>query len=248
LDIVLIPLNNDVMKIKAILVPRGAEYQSVLRGVKQGSRRFGRKVGIPVIPVPMGQEAIGCFLVNAKKHQASWTQTDGSVIMMGLCGALSPTLTIGDTVIYQSCWDGGNHPRSCDPSLTHYLHHHLDHQTQFVIGWTSDRLIHDVGSKQSLHLATGASVVDMEGWTSLEVLQSWGKSVAMVRVVSDDAHHSLPELKDAIGTNGELLPLPLAIGLLRQPIPGLRLIRGSWIGLTQLTAIAHQLALLQQVA
>ncbi|XGB39187.1 MAG: hypothetical protein LVT47_14110 [Cyanobacteria bacterium LVE1205-1] len=95
------------MKIEAILVPHGAEYQSVLRGIKQGCRRFGRKVDIPVIPVPMGQEAIGCFLINAKKHQASWTQTDGSVIMMGLCGALSPTLTIGDTVIYQSCRDGG---------------------------------------------------------------------------------------------------------------------------------------------
>jgi hypothetical protein len=44
----------------------------------------------------------------------------------------------------------------------------------------------------------------------------------MVRVISDDSHHNLPNLTSAISPDGSLLPLPLAMGMIRQPIAATR--------------------------
>jgi hypothetical protein len=67
----------------------------------------------------------------------------------------------------------------------------------------------------------------MEGFAVLEVF----KEVAMVRVISDDSHHNLPNIASAISPDGALLPLPLAMGMIRQPIAASRLILGSLRGL-----------------
>jgi len=40
----------------------------------------------------------------------------------------------------------------------------------------------------------------------------------MLRVISDDCEHDLPDLTSALSPDGSLQPLPLAIGLLRQPL------------------------------
>jgi hypothetical protein len=48
----------------------------------------------------------------------------------------------------------------------------------------------------------------------------------MLRVVSDDSKHDIPNLTSAINSDGSLQPLPLAITMIRQPIAATRLIRG----------------------
>jgi hypothetical protein len=82
----------------------------------------------------------------------------------------------------------------------------------------------------------------MERTAILSALVPLGIPVTRVRVVSDTATQDLPNLQQAIGAEGDLLPFPLAIGLLRQPIAASRLIRGSLQGLRTLQRIATLLS------
>jgi hypothetical protein len=66
--------------------------------------------------------------------------------------------------------------------------------------------------------------------------------VGMIRVVSDDCFHDLPDLSAAFSPEGSLKPLPLAIGMARQPLAASRLIRGSLKGLSRLEKLSRQLA------
>jgi hypothetical protein len=102
---------------------------------------------------------------------------------------------------------------------------------------TSDRLIWSAAEKCELGKIYTAEVVDMEGFAALKVLGQAGIAVAMVRVVSDDCHHNLPDLTAALSLDGALQPLPLALGLLRQPIAAARLIRGALRGLQVLQRV-----------
>jgi hypothetical protein len=63
----------------------------------------------------------------------------------------------------------------------------------------------------------------------------------MLRVVSDNAQHDLPNLANAIDQNGALQPLPLAWSMVKQPIAAMRLIRGSLQGLKRLQAVAERI-------
>jgi len=84
-------------------------------------------------------------------------------------------------------------------------------------------------------------VVDMEGYAAWEVLQKSGMSIAMLRVVSDDSSHDIPDLTAAYDTNGSLQILPLILGLLRQPIAAKRLISGAMEGLKVLQEVTEVL-------
>lgn len=99
------------------------------------------------------------------------------------------------------------------------------------IGLTSDRLIYAANEKRYLGQVYGADVVDMEGFAALEVLSRFGVAVSMLRVVSDDIHHNIPNLTNAFNPDGSLQARLLAIGLLRQPIAATRLIFGAMRGL-----------------
>ncbi len=150
---------------------------------------------------------------------------------MGLCGSLSPHLAVGDIVLYQACVYAANGSTPllnfCDDELTTSLHHKLKEQVALVKALTSDRIIVSAQEKRHLAQLYDTEVVDMEGFAALEVLSSAGIAVSMVRVVSDDTHHNLPNLTSAISPEGSLQPLPLAMGMIRQPIAAARLIRGA---------------------
>jgi nucleoside phosphorylase len=160
---------------------------------------------------------------------------------MGLCGSLSPRYTIGDIVLYQDCVYESKEPtplaQSCDRQLTTLLHQKLKERVPLVNSLTSDRLVYSASEKRRLGQIYNTEVVDMEGFAALEVLTQAGVAVAMVRVISDDSHHNIPNLTSAISPNGSLQPLSLAIGMLRQPIAATRLIRGALHGLQVLQKV-----------
>ncbi|MBG1270431.1 phosphorylase family protein, partial [Nostoc sp. WHI] len=106
---------------------------------------------------------------------------------------------------------------------------------------TSDRVIWSAAEKRRLGETLAADVVDMEGFTALEFFNSAGVAVAILRVVSDDCHHDIPDLTPAINSDGSLRPLPLAMGLLRQPLAATRLIRGSLKALKMLKQVTNLL-------
>jgi hypothetical protein len=127
--------------------------------------------------------------------------------------------------------------RSTDRELTTLLHDKLKERASLVRGFTSDRIIFSAEEKRYLGQSYNARVVDMEGFAALEVLSQAGVAVAMVRAIGDDSHYNLPNLTSAIDPDGSLQPLSLAIGMLRQPIAAIRLIRGSIQGLQALQQV-----------
>ncbi len=66
--------------------------------------------------------------------------------------------------------------------------------------------------------------------------------MAILRVVSDDSLHDIPDVTSAINSDGSLQPLPLALALIRQPLSATWLIRGSLKGLKILERVAYCLA------
>jgi hypothetical protein len=63
----------------------------------------------------------------------------------------------------------------------------------------------------------------------------------MLRVISDNCHHNIPDLSSALSSDGSLQTLPLAIGLLRQPLAATRLILGALRGLKVLQDVTTSL-------
>lgn len=218
--------------IKTILVPQGAEYQAVCRGL---SRVPGSQP--QVIAIPLGIQALQQFF---SKNQQYFHQLNQPVLLMGLCGSLNPLYRVGDIVLYQNCLYQGN-LQNCHGSLTVDIHNHLGKQVSFVTGLTSDRIIASADEKHNLHQKTAADVVDMEGFVFLEFFQELAGSVAILRVVSDDSVHDIPDMTSAISTDGSLQPLPLAWKLIRQPLAATRLIRGSLQGLQILETVSYYL-------
>ncbi len=164
---------------------------------------------------------------------------------MGLCGSLNPRYGIGATVLYQNCVYPLEkfEPKilSCDCPLTDLLYSLIPQNVYLVKALTSDRLIHKASEKRYLAETYGADVVDMEGFAALEVLSQAGVAVAMLRVVSDNCHHDIADLTAALSPEGALLPLPLALGMIRQPIAAVRLIQGALRGLYVLQKVTTTL-------
>lgn len=234
------PLSLDV-----IFVPQGAEYQAVCRGLRSAGGET-----VPVVPIPVGPGAVSRFLPAWYLSSGQWWSDPAQVLVMGLCGSLVPRYAVGDGVIYQSCYDGNCLPNVppglCDAPLSQSLSQGLSGSVMPVTAVTCDRILCTVTAKQQLAQRYRAEVVDMEGFAILESLQRHQMAVSMLRVVSDNAQHDLPDLNAALSDTGQLQPWPMAMGMLRQPGAAMRLIRGSWRGLRQLEQLAAQIARLQK--
>ncbi len=222
--------------IQAILVPQGAEYKAVCRGLS--------RVNSPkplVLPIPIGCMPLTKYLEKLQQADQFLKDSQPQVLLMGLCGSLSPHYAIGDVVVYRECVYESNasEPLSqlCEGEITTLLHDKLKERASLVRGLTSDRIIHSASEKHHLGQIYNTEVVDMEGFPALEILSQAGVAVAMVRVISDDSQHNLPNLTSALSPDGSLLPLPLAIGMIRQPISAIRLIRGAIRGLRVLQSV-----------
>ena len=159
---------------------------------------------------------------------------------MGLCGSLSPEHSVGDLVLYKACIKD-NSTLETDEELTTTLKNQLNPKISLVTALTSDRVIHSATDKQSLATTNPATVVDMEGFTYLQTLQSQGISVVILRIVSDDINHDLPDLNQAINQDGQLQTIPMIISMLRQPLASIRLIKGSLKGLQILQQVAKEI-------
>ncbi len=221
-----------------ILVPQGAEYQAVCRGLS----RVTSSSPPQVLAIPMGIEPVRQYLQKLTHY------SQNRILMMGLCGSLSKKYQVGDIVLYQNCFYQGNLQEG-DNSFTADIHNKLGENVSLVKGLTSDacggrsqRVVCTAAEKRQLHEQYGTEVVDMEGYALLEFFQqSANRQVAILRVVSDDVHHDIPNITSAISADGSLQPLPLAWELIRQPLAATRLITGSLKGLKALTAITQLL-------
>ncbi len=222
--------------VDVILVPRGAEYRAVRRGLAVCDEPP------PLCALPIGPGPVRRFLYQWYPDQAQ-RQTVKSVLLMGVCGGLTPQYPVAQGVLYERCFDGAalGDERVCDAELSHQVGRRLGSGVVRVQGLSCDRILCTVAEKQQWAQMSAADVVDMEGFAALDCLQQWQIRVAMVRVVSDDGHHPLPDLSAALAPDGTLRSFPLAVQMLRQPRRSLRLIRGSLQALHQLQRLTAQL-------
>lgn len=222
------------LPINTILVPQGAEYKAVCRGLS------GVTGSIPtIVAIPVGMKPLLKYLQQFPGN-GQFLVPKSRVLIMGICGSLSDRHTVGDIVLYQDCVYQGKQ-QECDRTFTAQLHSFISQKASLVKSLTSDRVIWSAAEKRHLGETLAADVVDMEGFTALEFFNAVGVSVAILRVVSDDCQHNIPDLTSAINSDGSLNPLPLAMGMLRQPLAATRLIRGSLTALKVLEQVTNLL-------
>lgn len=229
-----------------ILVPQGQEYRAVLKGLQ-----LVESLNIEVLPIPMGSQYLTVYLKKWLNSEAIKNKSL-QVLVLGLCGSLSPNLKVGDIVIYQNCLslmsrDSGEDPQDItfpwDYDLALSLHQKLI-SSHLVRGLTTDRVITSATEKQKFSQLYPVDVVDMEGLILLEFLTKAGIKAAMVRVVSDDCSQDLPDLTPAIDNQGRLKIFPLIKVLLQHPYQGLKLIRSGLKSLAILQQLTQKLQLL----
>ena len=222
------------LPIDTILVVQGAEYKAVCRGLS------GVTGSIPtVIAIPLGMKPLLKYLQQSQGN-GEFLAPKSRVLIMGICGSLSDRYTVGDIVLYQDCVYSGKR-QECDRTFTAQLHSYISEKVSLVKSLTSDRVIWSAAEKRHLGETLAADVVDMEGFTALEFFNAAGVDVAMLRVVSDNCQHDIPDLTSAINSDGSLNPFPLAMGMLRQPLTATRLIRGSLKSLKVLEQVTNRL-------
>ncbi|MBF2079447.1 MAG: phosphorylase [Synechococcales cyanobacterium T60_A2020_003] len=192
-----------------------------------------------LIAIPAGPEALKQFL-ETEKHQP-W-QTAKTMLLMGLGGSLSPECEIGRGVLIDRVWNLLN-PESpectfCDSILTQTILQRCS-SLSVATGVTSDRVITSAQEKRTLGDRYSASVVDMESAVLVQAIPH--AQLAVLRVISDDCHHDLPNIEQAIAPDGSLRPVVLALRFLQRPLAAARLVRGSLKGLKTLEALALDL-------
>ncbi|HEY9848318.1 MAG TPA: phosphorylase [Leptolyngbyaceae cyanobacterium] len=230
--------------IDAILVPQGVEYKAVCQGLKKIEASSSANSIPSVFAIPIGVKPLSRYLENWLKSGELANIKQPKVLVMGLCGSLSSKYQVGDVVVYQNCMyesDEGLAIAQCDIALTEQIFNKLNPAVYCVSTLTSDRLIYSASQKRRLGDIYGAEVVDMEGFAAVNLLTKANIAVAILRVVSDDCKHNIPNLTSAFSSDGSLKPWPLAIAMLRNPIGAIRLIYGSLRGLQVLEKISTKI-------
>jgi nucleoside phosphorylase len=205
-----------------VLVPQGAEFQAVKRGLVQRRQ-------VAVVPIPAGLQPVQNWLL--KYQNDAVIRSADRVVVMGLCGGLRSDLAIGDAVVYASCQNFAQQFWQCNTDGFG--------NAKLVKAISSNKVIATVTEKKFIREKYGCDVVDMEGAAILAFFETLNIPVMMLRVVSDDGAGDIPDLSAAIDGNGKLQSRQLAIGLIKEPRKGLRLVRGAIVGLRALAKLAR---------
>lgn len=112
------------------------------------------------------------------------------VISIGLAGALSPHLKVGDCIIADQILTGAE-SWDCQETWRVRLTSRLPHAHQGQL-FGSDVIIENPETKSGLYTATGALAVDMESQVAARFARARNLPLAGLRVISDDASHVLP--------------------------------------------------------
>jgi nucleoside phosphorylase len=122
--------------------------------------------------------------------RAAVTASARRILSIGICGALSPLLRIGDCIVATEIVDGDQRWLT-DAQWTNELLGHLPQAQRGALS-ASDTIIVDPGEKLQLHRATGAVAIDMESHIVASLALEHCLPFAAVRIVSDLQTQSLP--------------------------------------------------------
>lgn len=122
-----------------------------------------------------------------------------AILSFGICGALSPELVVGSVVVGTEVVFQNERWRA-DEGWSNALARTCDATTGLVGGSNSVLLME--AAKADLRQQTGAVAADMESHIVARVAGERGLPFAVLRAVSDAAHHTLPPAA-AFGLNKE---------------------------------------------
>jgi nucleoside phosphorylase len=217
--------------IDAIFVPRGAEADAVRAALGPAPSP------VRVLTTGIGPRAA----LRAADEALAAGPPIRRVLVTGLCGLLSPSLTVGDALAYGEV----RHPRVGPILLERML---IDLVAERVPGMQSgiraihsDTIVCSAAAKADLANRFDAEAVDMESFALAERLHRAGVAVAVVRVGSDGARDELPDLESARDGSGGLDTAALVLAMLRRPPAGLRLVAN---GVRALAALRRTIAAL----
>lgn len=120
-----------------------------------------------------------------------------AVVSFGYCGALNPTLAVGDVVTCSSVQSAGGssgQESRCDAALLALMRATNRLSSGVRNGVTFPRLVASIRDKRALFESSGADVVDMESYWVGVIAAENGIPFASVRVVSDSALDCLPDI------------------------------------------------------
>ncbi|HEX4157555.1 MAG TPA: hypothetical protein VHY79_03700, partial [Rhizomicrobium sp.] len=152
-----------------------------------GLAREARLVAGPdVRPVIGGGDAQGL----EERLTAELAKGARRILSVGICGALCPSLRVGDTIVASEIVD------DCDSYPTHGawsrdLASLLPHAVLAPLAG-SDEMAADRETKEKLRARTRASAVDMESHIVARIARERGVPFAALRIISDAAHRTLP--------------------------------------------------------
>jgi nucleoside phosphorylase len=142
------------------------------------------------------------------KAHGTAARTPDAILVIGLCGGLSASLSERQIVAYSDCrsTDPCDPVLACSPALTDAILRRLEASTipcERVRGLTSARIA--TTRSERLALAdSGATVVDMESYPILKAAAAAGIPAAVLRVVADSVDRELPDFNRALDDQGGL--------------------------------------------
>jgi len=232
------------------LVPQGAEFQSVVQGLKRsslsglaGSGDAGAADLLRVAPIALGANPVSDWLPPLLLRRPS------VVVLWGLAGSLSPDLNVGDWVLSDEfhtltgeiVQGDGAELQTLQTTLAQ-ANSQANAQPQKGAALTSDRVICQAAEKQTLAQIHPCTIVEMEGAIVAKTLAREQIPMVMIRVISDDLYRDLPDLGAALQPNGTLNGFALAQCFAQNPVGAFHLVKGSLHALGQLKTIASLVA------
>jgi adenosylhomocysteine nucleosidase len=170
---------------------------SPLLAVTGLKREAALLAGPGVVMIPGGGDSPALL---AKLEAAFQQHPPRGVISIGLGGALSPVLAVGDWVVADSIVSG-NDVWPAQPTwaaeLYALLRASMGVETHLGPIAASETMVVDGASKAALHAKTSALAVDMESHVAARFASTHGLPFAALRVISDGADRALPRAAQA---------------------------------------------------
>jgi len=149
------------------------------------------------------------------------------VLSIGICGALSPSLEVGDCIVATEIITDSERFTTHGPWTNELLENLPDAIPAALAG--TDTILGSAAEKMQLYRATNAAVADMESHVAARVAQECAVPFAAVRVVSDSASRALPPAAlVGMSKSGEVDILAVLRSLAAQPMQLPALIRTAW--------------------
>ena len=160
------------------------------------------------------------------------------ILSIGICGALSPLLKVGDCVVATEIVTPGERMPTHKPWTAELLEKIPAAVPAVLAG--SDTIIAHRAQKGRLYQETNAAVVDMESHIAARIARRHGRPFAAVRVVSDSSHQSLPPAALAgMASNGKMDVLAVLRSLATKPTQIPALVRTAWEAEKAFRALFH---------